>query len=421
MEEITSYIDIERLINKRCDRHRHLMKDLDAVMEVLSSFCIQAEWMMMHNYRIGELIGEVVVASTEVEHILPRTKQYYNEFQRMLLPAIERQFPKDFEKTMRMVKGIIPQLKPYCDQIVNDKDGLVDARRGEMELTEQFNDKFITYYGNAIENLAASVGLLERHIVDANKIYASISDDSMKMNFDTMFRQYYSDKTNELKEYITEIEDVQIAEQDLMSTHQSSEIIRLYHQYERNPELMIRVLREENKKERCLMEIFFFKARKECLKKLKEASKAPIRHEGDDDQPENIIFIKYHDRKIIDFFTIRKTIELKVVDEIKFKYEWYAPYRILDDLNLLSDNKLASFAYQMRKWFPDAKVRCDADALGVYATGHTSKRYQLWDEETFNVEKKKDQTINGFRKLNNLCNEIKDALQNVPTLVPRQQ
>ena len=90
MEEITSQIDIETLINERYYRHNRLMKDLDSVMEVLLSFCEQAEWMMEHDYRIGELIGEVIVASTEVEHILPRTNQYFEEFQRMLLPAIDR-------------------------------------------------------------------------------------------------------------------------------------------------------------------------------------------------------------------------------------------------------------------------------------------------------------------------------------------
>ena len=112
-ETLPSYeIDIESLLNERRTRHQRLMKDLDAVMEVLSSFCNQAEWMITHDYRIGELIGEVVVASTEVEHILPRTEQYFEEYQRMLLPAIDRRAPKDFDKIIHKVNGVILQLKP---------------------------------------------------------------------------------------------------------------------------------------------------------------------------------------------------------------------------------------------------------------------------------------------------------------------
>ena len=90
--------------------------------------------------------------------------------------------------------------------------------------------------------------------------------------------------------------------------------------------------------------------------------------QGGNEQPVNLIFKKFHEGKAIDFFTIRKCIEEKLVNDIKFQYEWYAAYRIIDDLRLLDDLKLSSFAEQMNKWFPDAKVPCDADALGDYAT-----------------------------------------------------
>lgn len=138
-------------------------------------------------------------------------------------------------------------------------------------------------------------------------------------------------------------------------------------------------------------------------------------------QPVNLVFKKFHDGKAIDFFSIRKHIEEKLVNDIKHQYEWYAAYRIVDDLRLLDDLKLTSFAEQMNKWFPDAKVACDADAFGDYATGHTCKNFILWDEEKFEIEKKNNQTRTGFRKLWNLCNEIKDALKTVPTLQSRQQ
>lgn len=414
-------IDIESLLNERRTRHKCLMKDLDAVMDVLSSFCNQAEWMMSHDYRIGELIGEVVVASTEVEHILPRSLKYFEEYQRMLLPAIDRYAPKNFDSIVRRVNGIILQLKPYCDSVKEDEEGLKLSRRGEIDLTGKFNDKFISYYESVIENFTAAIAKLERHINESHKKHSSISDDIIKMQFDTMFRQYCAAKNEELVEYIDEIEDLTEAKNEFITASQSRELFGYFHQNEKHPELIVRALRNDNKKEYSLLEIFFFKSRMECLKKKRNAVKQQGRIDGDNEQPKNLIFIKSHNGKPLDFYTIRLYIEAKIVKEMTSKYEWYAAYRILDDLRLLDDLKLTSFAKQMNNWFPDAKVPCDDDALGDYATGHTSKCFSLWDETTFLAEKKNNQSKVGFRKLFNLCSELKDLLNNVPTLMPRQQ
>ena len=136
----------------------------------------------------------------------------------------------------------------------------------------------------------------------------------------------------------------------------------------------------------------------------------------DNAQPVNLVFKKFHEGKAIDFCAIRKCIEEKLVNDIKCRYEWYAAYRIADDLKLLEDLKLTSFADQMNKWFPNAEVPCDTDALGDYATGHTAMNYSRWDEETFLAEKKNNQTQKGFRKLWILCHEMKNAIKNIPTL-----
>ena len=414
-------IDIEAVLNERRTRHQRLMKDLDAVMEVLSSFCIQAEWMMAHDYRIGELIGEVVVASTEVEHILPRTEKYFEEYQRMLLPAIDRQFPKDFDKIVRKVNGIILQLKPYCDKVKEDHEGLKLSRTGEIELTCEFNDKFIAYYESAIENFTAAVTKMERHINESHKKHSSITDDSIKMQFDTMFRQYCEVKKEELKEYVEEIENTAVAKSEFITANQSSDIFSVFQQHEKHPELLVRALKENYKNETCLLTVFYFKSRWDTLKQIKKAVKQQGNHEGDNEQPENLIFKKNHDGKPIDFFTIRLCIEAKLVNDIKRQYEWYAAYRILDDLKLLEDLKLSSFASQMNNWFPDAKVKCNSDSFGDYSTGHTSKNYALWNEDTFMAEKKNNQTKTGYRKLWGICHELKDALKTIPTLQPRQQ
>ena len=75
----------------------------------------------------------------------------------------------------------------------------------------------------------------------------------------------------------------------------------------------------------------------------------------------------------------------------------------------------------MNTWFPNVTVQCTEDALGDYATGHTSKRYEKWDEETFMTEKKNNQTKTGYRKLWNLCHDLTDALKAIPTLTQKQQ
>ncbi len=423
MEEASSSydIDIETVLNERRTRHQRLMKDLDAVMEVLSSFCNQAEWMITHDYRIGELIGEVVVASTEVEHILPRTEQYFEEYQRMLLPAIDRQSPKDFDKIIHKVNGIILQLKPYCDKVKEDAEGLKLSRTGEIELTEEFNDKFIAYYESVIENFTAAVAKMERHINESHRMHSSISDDSIKMHFDTMFRQYCTTKDEELAEYAEDIEDVAVAKSEFVTANQSLEIFGLFQQHEKHPELLVRALKENSKNESCLLTIFYFKSRMDTLKQLRNAARREENKEGDNEQPENLIFKRYHNGKPIDFYTIRLCIEVKLVKDIKRQYEWYAAYRILDDLKLLEDLKLSSFASQMNKWFPNAKVKCNAESLGDYATGHTSKNYELWNEDTFMTEKKNNQTKTGYRKLWGICHELKDALKTIPTLTSKQQ
>ena len=423
MEETSSNYDIniEAVLNERRTRHQRLMKDLDAVMEVLSSFCNQAEWMMTHDYRIGELIGEVVVASTEVEHILPRTEQYFEEYQRMLLPAIDRHTPKDFDKIIHKVNGIILQLKPYCDKIKEDQEGLKHSRAGEIELTGEFNDKFIAYYESVIENFTAAVAKMARHISESQKKHVAISDDSIKMQFDTMFRQYCNIKDEELAEYADEIEDIAVAKREFIAANQSSDLFGIFQQHEKHPELLVKALKSDNKKESCLLSIFYFKSKWDTLKQLKKAEKQQGRNEGNNEQPTNFIFKKNHDGKPIDFFTIRLYIEVKMVKDIKRQYEWYAAYRILDDLKLIEDLKLSSFASQMNTWFPDAKVKCNAEALGDYATGHTSMRYEKWNEETFLAEKKNNQTKTGYRKLWGICHELKDALKTIPTLTPKQQ
>ena len=134
------------------------------------------------------------------------------------------------------------------------------------------------------------------------------------------------------------------------------------------------------------------------------------------DQPRNLVFKQFYKRQRIDFAAVRQRIERVVVMQLKHQYEWYAAYRILMDLGLLDELKLTKFAQQMCEWFPDVAIRCTADALSVYAVGHTSKAFTLWNSEQFRQEKRRDQSAYGFNVLYHRCEELRAALFPLPTI-----
>lgn len=126
----------------------------------------------------------------------------------------------------------------------------------------------------------------------------------------------------------------------------------------------------------------------------------------------NRIFKKNHNGKCIDFLALHKILRESFVDEIKFGYEWLAPWRILYDLSLLEDTTLTAFAEQMNKWYPDAKKPCSADSIGDYYNPYLgSKAFVLWDEDEFKKCKTSKQSVNGYRLLYNDCDAIKAALK----------
>ena len=126
----------------------------------------------------------------------------------------------------------------------------------------------------------------------------------------------------------------------------------------------------------------------------------------------NQIFKKNHNGKCIDFHALHKLLGESFVDEIKYGYEWLAPWRMLYDLSLLEDTTLTAFAEQMNKWYPHAKKPCSADSMGDYCNPYLgSTAFVLWDENEFKKHKTSKQSINGYRKLYNDCEAIKEALK----------
>lgn len=148
----------------------------------------------------------------------------------------------------------------------------------------------------------------------------------------------------------------------------------------------------------------------EVLEELKDESISSARNET---KPlENTILKKNHNGKRIDFQALHKILGESFVDEIKFGYEWLAPWRMLYDLSLLEDTTLTAFAEQMNKWYPDAKKPCSADSMGDYSNPYLgSTAFVLWDENEFKKRKTSKQSINGYRLLYNDCEAIKEALK----------
>ena len=157
----------------------------------------------------------------------------------------------------------------------------------------------------------------------------------------------------------------------------------------------------------------FFKDGAEDAEVLEELEEESTNSERRDTLPlENRVLKKNHNGKCIDFQALHKILGESFVDEIKFGYEWLAPWRMLYDLSLLEDTTLTAFAEQMNKWYPDAKKSCSADSMGDYSNPYLgSTSFVLWDENEFKKRKTSKQSVNGYRLLYNDCEAIKEALK----------
>jgi hypothetical protein len=157
----------------------------------------------------------------------------------------------------------------------------------------------------------------------------------------------------------------------------------------------------------------FFKDGAEEAEVLEELEDESISSARNETKPlENRVLKKNHNGKCIDFQALHKILGESFVDEIKYSYEWLAPWRMLYDLSLLEDTTLTAFAEQMNKWYPDAKKSCNADSMGDYFNPYLgSTAFVLWDENEFKKCKTNKQSINGYRLLYNDCEAIKEALK----------
>ena len=136
------------------------------------------------------------------------------------------------------------------------------------------------------------------------------------------------------------------------------------------------------------------------------------------EQPQNVVFRQYHQRRVVDYNAVRQAVERVVVKQMRHAYEWYAAYRVLMDLGLIDDPMLTRFAQQMNVWFPDAPIRCSADRMGDYFVGHTAKASTLWNAELFRRDMRRGQSTGAFNTLLHRCEELRAVLFPLPLLEP---
>lgn len=134
----------------------------------------------------------------------------------------------------------------------------------------------------------------------------------------------------------------------------------------------------------------------------------------------NQIFIKNYNGKPIDFEMLRKLLYDCYVANVRFKYDWYAPYKFFNDIRILNDTGLKPFAKQMNTWYKELadSYKCDAEALSDWNCGYTCEtHYNLWKRDAFLKNRiGKKQTDKGFQRLLTHIIALKEQFKTIPVI-----
>lgn len=129
----------------------------------------------------------------------------------------------------------------------------------------------------------------------------------------------------------------------------------------------------------------------------------------------NYIFADIVNGKELDLRKLWHWIDGEFLWRLEYPYQYLALLLFLEHhKELLSVSKIENQAFesQMRTWFPNAKVKCSADAIGTYRNGFFKSDefdYTRWLYSTthgVDYDFKKDQTLTGFNALKQLCSAI---------------
>ena len=105
------------------------------------------------------------------------------------------------------------------------------------------------------------------------------------------------------------------------------------------------------------------------------------------------------------------------IDKISYPYHYLSLLLFLENhhSSFLQKSHLSNsdMQNQMEAWFPEAKIKCSADAIGTYRNGYFNSEkytYSSWlysyGKLPIDYEYKKDQFSAGFEALNKLCHNL---------------
>jgi hypothetical protein len=117
---------------------------------------------------------------------------------------------------------------------------------------------------------------------------------------------------------------------------------------------------------------------------------------------------------------LRKLLYDCYVVNVRFKYDWYAPYRFFNDIRILNDTGLKPFAKQMNTWYKELadSYKCDAEALSDWNCGYTCEtHYNLWKRDAFLKNRiGKKQTDKSFQRLLTHIIALKEQFKTIPVI-----
>lgn len=139
---------------------------------------------------------------------------------------------------------------------------------------------------------------------------------------------------------------------------------------------------------------------------VEEVSAEPVVHE-------NLIFRNNLDGRPLDIERLFRWIDTQFLPLLTAKYEWFALWRVLKDASLLGSDmeQTSKFVEQMRLWYPEAPHTCSASEVNRYKRGYLGKEpFVTWDKGVFRNSMDDKQSMDGFKRLEELCRRLTDVL-----------
>ena len=269
------YIDLETDISQRSEFVKEFFDRLDDVVWVLGKFCEHADWLMGRECRISQLMGEVHLASTEVESILKYAEVFDLNMGEMLLLANGCELSQEYKEVRKQLQSILPRLLPYCSNELKDMSKLLMVSEEENEPTKLLNRQLLKMTNDIVKNFVHVLQLLFFHIDNAYQRFEALNDAQIKILFDKQYMQYCNDNAQMLQEYVDDIDDVHEAKSELKELFSMPSLLKCYKRNVGKPHLLIKEMRQSCMFEHHLVEIYAYQAKMEKIKNIKAPAPSP--------------------------------------------------------------------------------------------------------------------------------------------------